>query len=186
MRIAARYWLLVLWVLWALPFLLRRARSTGGRRPSKTAPVAILGIILQSAAYPIVFMTRDFAAHPLDWWHMLVSLVLGFVSLFLIWSAIPALGKEWRLQAGVYQDHELVQSGPYRFVRHAIYASMLALLLAVGVIVAPPGRVAIAVVLMIAGTEIRVHAEERLLAERFGQEFKDYKTRVPAYIPFVR
>jgi protein-S-isoprenylcysteine O-methyltransferase Ste14 len=41
-------------------------------------------------------------------------------------------------------------------------------------------------IFFIAGTEIRVRAEDRLLSERFHQEFADYRSRVRAYIPFVR
>ena len=36
------------------------------------------------------------------------------------------------------------------------------------------------------GTEIRIHAEERLLGDRFGSSFASYRSRVPAYIPFLR
>ena len=36
----------------------------------------------------------------------------------------------------------------------------------------------------IVGTEIRVRAEDRLLEQRFGLEFRNYRSRVPAYIPF--
>jgi protein-S-isoprenylcysteine O-methyltransferase Ste14 len=38
----------------------------------------------------------------------------------------------------------------------------------------------------LAGTEVRIRAEERLLAERFGESFTTYRSRVHAYIPFVR
>ena len=38
----------------------------------------------------------------------------------------------------------------------------------------------------IAGTEVRVRAEERLLAERFGDSFTACRTRVRAFIPFIR
>ena len=186
MRRAAAYEILALWILWVLPFVPRRLRAPAAR-PSKTAPLSILGMVLQAAAYPVVFMTRNSGTHPPEVWRLLLSFALGAVSLALIWSALPALGKQWRLQAGVYQDHELVETGPYRFVRHPIYASMLALLLAAaGLAGTPLLPGAIAVALMIAGTEVRVHMEEGLLAEQFGQAFADYKTRVPAYIPFVR
>ena len=35
-------------------------------------------------------------------------------------------------------------------------------------------------------TEIRIRAEDRLLAERFGESFVAYRSRIGAYIPFVR
>ena len=42
------------------------------------------------------------------------------------------------------------------------------------------------IVFHIAGTEIRVRIEDRLLAERFGGQFREYQRSVPAYIPFIR
>ena len=164
---------------------MRRVRGASVRR-AKTARVSILGMILQSLAYPVVWATPYFWTHPLEAWRILAAIAMGVVSLVLVWTAIPALGKQWRLQAGVYEDHELVQSGAYSLVRHPIYASMLALLLATGLVLASLTACAVAVVLMIAGTEVRVHAEDRLLAERFGKQFAEYRARVPAYVPFLR
>jgi protein-S-isoprenylcysteine O-methyltransferase Ste14 len=43
-----------------------------------------------------------------------------------------------------------------------------------------------AIALFIAGTEIRVHTEDGLLASRFGERFFEYRKRVRAYLPFVR
>jgi protein-S-isoprenylcysteine O-methyltransferase Ste14 len=36
------------------------------------------------------------------------------------------------------------------------------------------------------GTEIRVRAEDRLLADRFQRKFESYREHVHAYIPFIR
>ena len=185
MRILLFYGLRVIWILWMLPFVLRRVRSTDVRR-AKTARISILGVVLQSAAYPFVWMGRYYWTHALEPWRVFAGVALGMVALILIWSAIPALGKQWRLQAGVYADHVLVQSGAYRYVRHPIYASMLAMLLATGLLQASLNACAMALVVFLTGTEIRIQAEDRLLAERFGREFADYKARVPAYLPFLR
>jgi protein-S-isoprenylcysteine O-methyltransferase Ste14 len=38
----------------------------------------------------------------------------------------------------------------------------------------------------IAGTEIRVRIEDKLLASRFGERFRKYQQSVPGYVPFVR
>jgi protein-S-isoprenylcysteine O-methyltransferase Ste14 len=44
----------------------------------------------------------------------------------------------------------------------------------------------LALVAFLAGTEIRVRAEDRLLADHFQETFTSYRSRVPAYLPFVR
>ncbi len=44
----------------------------------------------------------------------------------------------------------------------------------------------VSLALYLAGTEIRVRAEDALLAGRFGDEFERYRRAVKAYIPFVR
>jgi protein-S-isoprenylcysteine O-methyltransferase Ste14 len=44
----------------------------------------------------------------------------------------------------------------------------------------------ISALLFVAGTEIRVRVEDNLLASRFGERFREYQQRVPAYVPLVR
>jgi len=44
----------------------------------------------------------------------------------------------------------------------------------------------IALIFFLIGLEIRVRIEDALLASRFGETFRDYQRRVPAYLPFVR
>ena len=77
-------------------------------------------------------------------------------------------------------------SGPYRLVRHPIYASMLCMLWGTGFIVTPLPMLLLSTVVFLIGIEIRVRIEDRLLASRFGERFRDYRLNVRAYIPFVR
>jgi protein-S-isoprenylcysteine O-methyltransferase Ste14 len=44
----------------------------------------------------------------------------------------------------------------------------------------------VSLALFLAGTEIRVRTEDRLLASRFPDAFRDYRRKVPAYLPFLR
>ena len=71
-------------------------------------------------------------------------------------------------------------------VRHPIYASMLAMLCGTGLMITPLPLLALSIAVFIIGAEIRVRIEDRLLASRFGDRFRDYQRRVPAYIPFLR
>ena len=111
---------------------------------------------------------------------------VGSVSVALVWSAVKNLGKQWRVDAALNQDHDLVKTGAYSLVRHPIYASMLGMLLASGLMWTWWPLLPVAIAVFLAGTEIRVRDEDRLLAGRFPEPFAFYKARAPAYIPFLR
>lgn len=63
---------------------------------------------------------------------------------------------------------------------------MLGMLLATGFAWSWWPLLLIALAIFLVGTEIRVRAEDRLPADRFGDSFAAYRSRVPAYIPFLR
>ena len=117
---------------------------------------------------------------------MVVSLMIGTLGVVTVWAAIPQLDKQWRIDAGLNADHALIRTGPYSIVRHPIYASMLAMLLAMGLMLSSWWGLVVGLALFIVGTEIRVRVEDGLLRSRFGGEFDAYASHVPAYLPFIR
>ena len=117
---------------------------------------------------------------------LVAAMVIMQLSVWLGWQAVMHLGKQWRIQAGLYSDHELVRTGPYRLVRHPIYVALLGMLIGTGLVVSWWPIVILASTLFIAGMEIRIQAEDELLAERFGEAFERYRATVAAYIPFLR
>jgi protein-S-isoprenylcysteine O-methyltransferase Ste14 len=104
----------------------------------------------------------------------------------LSWTAARALGKHLRLDAALSADHQLIRSGPYRIIRHPIYASMFCLLLGTGFVITPLPLLLLAIALMVAGTEIRARIEDRLLAAGFADDFRVYRQQVSSYIPYLR
>jgi len=116
-----------------------------------------------------------------------ISSLLFAAASILSWTSTRALGRQWRLDAGLNSDHELVRSGPYRLIRHPIYTSMLCMLLGTGLLLVTPLTLLLPSLLcFVIGTEIRVRIEEKLLATQFGDEFLEYQRRVPGYIPFLK
>lgn len=169
-------------VVWLVPFV-----RAGWSQvvPVKQDPRAMWGLTLEVIAYGLVCFSGWATTHVASWRAGVSVLFLGCAAM-LSWSSTRSLGRFLRLGAALEPDHQLVRSGPYRIVRHPIYASMLCLFLAIGSMAAPPVSFAIALVLFLAGTEIRVRVEDRLLAERFGEEFRQFRRATPAYIPFLR
>ena len=175
-----------LWLIWITPFVVQR-RKRGDPQVVQKAPVSRVGIALQAAGIAILWLhigTAETWLMPL--WRLIVALLFGLAGTALGTSAVRTLGKQWRVQAALIADHELVQIGPYNLVRHPIYASMLLMALATGFAVSQWPQFIVGMALFLMGQEIRVRAEDRLLAGRFGPSFDAYRSRVRAYIPFVR
>ncbi|MCL5733575.1 MAG: isoprenylcysteine carboxylmethyltransferase family protein [Patescibacteria group bacterium] len=93
------------------------------------------------------------------------------------------LGKNWSPRPSVKENHELITSGPYRFVRHPIYTGMLAALF--GSALAGSFFWLIVFVAAAAVFINRVHIEERLMEQQFPAKYAEYKKRTKALIPFV-
>lgn len=142
-----------------------------------------IGLLLESIAMFLGFVVRTVTPGPA---RIAGSVVCGVIAALLSWPAVTHLGKQFRIQAGLYTDHELVTTGPYAIVRHPIYASMLAVTLSNLLMWTSWPWIVGALALFIAGTEIRVRTEDNLLAGRFGESFRAYQRSVSAYVPFLR
>ncbi len=69
-----------------------------------------------------------------SWIAFVAGLICAVASFKLRWAAIAALGKFWSLHVEMRENHEFVQSGPFRWVRHPVYFSMILELLANGLL----------------------------------------------------
>src|SRR5258708_7325652 len=142
------------------------------------------GVLLQFAAFTLLWQGH-FWERSLPAWRALLSIMLFAVAAALSLSSSCGLRGHLRIVAALGADEKLVRVGPYGLVRHPIYTSMLVVICATAVIIAPWPLFLGSLLLFVAGTEIRVRAEEKLLASQFCEEFQDYKRTVPAYIPFL-
>jgi protein-S-isoprenylcysteine O-methyltransferase Ste14 len=185
LQIVARIEVVLCWIAWLLAFVGARKRAAGQKKVVR-APASKWGIILQAVGFALVGAYVRPAGFEKSGASLIASMILAPLSAALAWKAAGHLGKQWRFEAALSEDHELIQTGPYRWLRHPIYASMLGMLLAVaGVWTWWPMFIA-GLIVFLAGIEIRVRAEDRLLSERFQESFTVYRLRVRAYIPFIR
>jgi protein-S-isoprenylcysteine O-methyltransferase Ste14 len=173
-----------------LAFLTRR--QTPAARDRKREPASIAGIVLQGVSYAVVWSARRPSFTPIadlgkffEIASAVLAMALAISSVWLVSAAVRALGKQWSLAARVLEGHRLITEGPYNVVRNPIYTGMFGMLLATGLAFSHWLGLLFAIVVFAIGTAIRVHSEEKLLRETFGEEFKSYARKVPAVVPFL-
>ena len=100
---------------------------------------------------------------------------------FAIWARFT-LGRNWSGTVTVKAGHELIRSGPYRFVRHPIYSGILAGLVGTSI---GEGTLPslIGVVIALYGLRMKWKTEERFMVEQFGAQYVQYQREVKSVIP---
>lgn len=100
---------------------------------------------------------------------------------FAVWARMH-LGRNWGQPMTLKEGHELVTTGPYRFIRHPIYTGILLATLGSALAVSTLWLMAFG----ISGAYFVYSArtEERLMMQQFPNEYAEYKKRTKALIPF--
>ncbi|MCC6587559.1 MAG: isoprenylcysteine carboxylmethyltransferase family protein [Bryobacterales bacterium] len=182
-------WMAIPWIAFLTPFVWNHLRVRRTRQVESTverrvgfAPAANLGLLLQALGIGVCVATASADRE----WLLPWAYALAAISIWISAAALMHLGREWRIQAVVTDDHRLVTTGPYARLRHPVYAALLLMVLATMLVGATGITAAIAAGLYVLGTEIRVRAEESLLRRQFGEAYDEYSRRTSAYLPFLR
>lgn len=127
-----------------------------------------------------------FAALPFPDWLRWVGVALGFANLPALWWIEATLGANFNTTLHVREGHTLVTRGPYRWVRHPMYSSLLVLVAAITLISAN----ALIGLPMVAGLLIilinRVDREEAVMVDQFGDAYRAYMQRTGRFLPRLR
>ncbi|HEX6966311.1 MAG TPA: isoprenylcysteine carboxylmethyltransferase family protein [Gemmatimonadaceae bacterium] len=101
---------------------------------------------------------------------------------FSIWAR-RHLGRNWSATVTLKEDHTLIRTGPYAYVRHPIYSGVLFAILGTAMAIDEWRGVA-AVLFALMAFIYKITAEDRRLRETFPH-FEQYRQQTAALIPFV-
>jgi protein-S-isoprenylcysteine O-methyltransferase Ste14 len=110
-----------------------------------------------------------------------IAAVSGVIT--TIWARRTLAGN-WSASVTLKEEHELVRTGPYRFVRHPIYTGFLLMTLAAALL-SFGARGFAGLLLIVAGFWYKLRREEELMTAHFGNDYVLYKARVRALIPWI-
>ncbi len=112
------------------------------------------------------------------------GLLCGLISFWLRRNAIQALGRFWSLHVEIREQHEFVETGPFRWMRHPTYLSMILELFAAALMLHAFFALSVVLILFVPILWIRIRIEERALVEKFGTLYRTYQERTPAIVPY--
>ena len=101
-----------------------------------------------------------------------------------IW-AIRHLGRFFTVDVGIQQGHQLVEDGPYRFVRHPSYSGSLLALVGVGFLTFNWLGLFLIVTCTLLAYALRIQVEEKAMLAQFGAQYTEYATRTKRLIPWI-
>jgi len=113
-----------------------------------------------------------------------VADLIAVAGLIVMLWARKTLGANWSSEVVLKQNHELIERGPYAYVRHPIYTGVILMALGTMILFARLSGF-VAWVIFVFGFWLKAREEERLLAKHFPEAYPTYKARVKAVIPFV-
>ena len=180
---------LICWISFCVVGLRSRMATRGKSGVARRDLRSIFGIALQGAGMALAWAGRSFLfswpVRLVDWIGAIAPAAIACFSVALFAWSIGTMGSNWSLVAQTREDHTLVQSGPFAFVRNPIYVALFGMMCATATALGHWKLLIAAIPLFLIGSVVRVRVEERLLRQTFGLEFDDYALRVKRFIPQV-
>ena len=176
----------LLWLIWAAYWTVN---AFGNKR--SVYKQSLKSRLLYLAAAIVVFtMIRNSGTSRIPIFRETIStqitgLAMCAAGIALAIHARRILGSNWSGLITLKENHELIRSGPYRFVRHPIYSGFI-LAVAGTIIATNPTALGLSILALVAlGLKLKSLGEEKILIPQFPESYPQYKREVKSLIPFV-
>ncbi len=105
--------------------------------------------------------------------------------MFVFWRSHADLGLNWSPSLEIREKHELITKGIYGIIRHPMYASQWLWVIAQPLLLQNWVAGVFNLIIFIPFYLLRVQAEEKMMIERFGEEYRDYMECTGAVLPKI-
>ena len=160
----------------------RTVKRAGWSRQAPYNIITVIGVILLFGFSRQLSVAVWQVGRPTAW----CMVALATIGFSFTWWARVHVGRLWSRWVVRKADHRIIQTGPYAFVRHPIYAGISLAILAT-IVILGTAFAYLAAALIILSFHIKARLEERFLREELGAEaYEAYARRVPMLVPFLR
>ena len=167
----------------------RRSRNVKVARSHKTSlETGLLVLAWVGFFVPLIWLASpllSFAEYPLTLGPLIAGVMCFVVGLWLFYRSHADLGTNWSITLEVREQHRLITQGIYRRIRHPMYLALVVYSLGHALVipnwVAGPSNLVAFTILF----ALRVHAEEQMMTDVFGDEYTAYAARTKRLVPGV-
>ena len=180
-------WIAILWAVFVLYWLISAFKRKRTKK-RETVLQRLLYMLPPIAAYFLVarpqfrfgwLAVRFVPEGPAIQWLGVAIAAAGIA--FALWDRWR-LGSNWRGLVTLKEGHELIRSGPYRFIRHPIYTGIL-----IGVFgtLLEDGemRSLVALAMIWLSFYFKARREESFLSQEFGSGFAEHQRQTGMFLP---
>jgi protein-S-isoprenylcysteine O-methyltransferase len=115
----------------------------------------------------------------------IIGIAIYAIGLGLRWYAIIYLGRFFTVNVAIASDHQLIDTGPYRYVRHPSYTGAMAAFLGLGLVLANWVSLTFVTIPIFIVFARRMRVEEAALLQGLGAQYRLYMDRTKRLIPGV-
>ena len=177
--------------VWVLGELWIRVRSHLNRRGSRPVDQGSMLVVIALAAtgvggaFVLAGNVPGAAIAHGRWALFVVGLVLMGGGIAIRQWAVAVLGRFFTIDVRVQPGQAVVDSGPYRWVRHPSYTGLIMTFVGIGLALGNWAALAVVAVVPTAGLLVRIRVEERALLESLGEPYRRFAASRPHLFPGV-
>jgi len=160
-------------------------RSTAKTASKDANSLRVLWVVIIICIWLSLVAQKVWRGAILPSWCVPIGVVLFTGGLILRWYSIIHLGRFFTVNVAIADDHQLVDTGPYRFLRHPSYTGALLAFIGFGVVLRNCASILIISLPVGFAFMYRIQVEERALVEAFGDRYRAYMRRTKRLIPLV-
>ncbi|OGU61395.1 MAG: hypothetical protein A2V66_15830 [Ignavibacteria bacterium RBG_13_36_8] len=113
------------------------------------------------------------------------GVVLILIGLIIRWVAILKLKKFFTVNVSIAENHKLIKSGIFKYLRHPSYTGSLLSFIGLGVAFINWMSILIIFIPVLVSFLYRISVEEKVLTQLFGEEYKSYSKSTKKLLPFI-
>jgi protein-S-isoprenylcysteine O-methyltransferase Ste14 len=181
MKIAIGLWC-AFSIYWSIASKDQAATESSESVWSRQLHLVIVNAALLLLIFPVPHLTQRFLPDSVV--ASTIGLLITAASVLLaVWARIH-LGSNWSGEVRIAKDHQLVNTGPYRVVRHPIYTALLGMYAGTAIVSGELHAIVATVAIVLAYWR-KIRLEERALSTAFGANHARYRESTWAWIPGV-